>query len=123
MGTATLTTHDRQIKTTRHVQFSILLDNICGHTIFVSTWRYVEIVCKRVYFLCFQINLIYVVFDEPVTVSMIKVWNYSKTPIRGVQQFGVTIKNMWLEQFSNECPKTKTSNPHSGQSQRTQTIQ
>jgi hypothetical protein len=36
-------------------------------------------------------NSIFVLFDEPVTISFVKFWNYSKTPTRGVKDLEVFI--------------------------------
>lgn len=47
----------------------------------------------------FQLNRVYIVFDYPVTVSMIKLWNYGKTPNRGVKEFEVSLPNIDLFNF------------------------
>ena len=40
--------------------------------------------------MCFQLNRVYVIFDQPTSISMIKIWNYSKNFNRGAKDFAVS---------------------------------
>jgi len=39
-------------------------------------------------------NTLYIVFEEPVTLSLVKIWNYSKTPGRGVREMQLSIDDV-----------------------------
>lgn len=39
------------------------------------------------------LNSVYIIFNEPWSVSQIRLWNYSKTPSRGVRD--IAVSNGW----------------------------
>lgn len=55
-----------------------------------------------------QGNLVFIVFNEPIVISLIKFWNYSKTPERGVKDLDIYLDDQLV--YSGSLRKA----PHGG---------
>jgi hypothetical protein len=55
-------------------------------------------------------NVVYLGFDTPVVLSMIKFWNYSKTPERGVKDLDIYLDDMHL--FSGTLKRAPEGETH-----------
>ena len=56
-------------------------------------------------------NFVVFLFEQPVAISVLRLWNYSKTPSRGVNEFELEIDgNKIYRGFARMAPENASSN-------------